>query len=74
MFFFLSKLLPVFIYPVGLSILLIIVAYRLNDEPATRSMALTAAVLVLVLSGNKWGITGSGTDSGIAASFIDDLA
>ena len=55
MFFFLSKLLPLFVYPLGLAICLMIVAYHAYwDQIARRRLALLAAMLLLFLGGNKW--------------------
>lgn len=52
---FLSKLLPLFVYPLGLSCLLIIVALvTLWRRPKWAATSLILALLILGLSGNAW--------------------
>ncbi|MGL5195669.1 MAG: YdcF family protein, partial [Chroococcales cyanobacterium] len=55
MFLFLSKLLPVFIYPLGLSCLLMLVALvTLWKRPKWASVAIASALVILLLSSNGW--------------------
>lgn len=55
MFLFLSKLLPVFIYPLGLSCLLMLVALvTLWKRPKWASAAIASALGILLLSSNGW--------------------
>jgi uncharacterized SAM-binding protein YcdF (DUF218 family) len=54
MFFFLSKLLPLFFYPVGLSCLAIVLAWRLRERERWLRITLLAAFLAIFLGGNKW--------------------
>ncbi len=55
MFLFLSKLLPVFIYPLGLSCLLMLVALvTLWRRPKWASVAIASALGILLLSSNGW--------------------
>lgn len=55
MFFFLSKLLPLFFYPLGLACLLIILAMlTLWKRPRTAAVSLVLALTVLLFSGNVW--------------------
>jgi len=53
MFIFLSKFLPVFVYPLGITILLIIVAGLLRRRPFLQRLLLITAVLVLWLSSTR---------------------
>jgi uncharacterized SAM-binding protein YcdF (DUF218 family) len=55
MFFFLSKLLPLFIYPAGLSCLLLMVAIATFwKQPRIAAGAMGAALGVILFSGNAW--------------------
>lgn len=54
MFLFLSKLLPLFIYPLGLTCLLLVVALVCFwKRPKTAAIAIFLALLVLILGGNN---------------------
>jgi len=53
MFLYLSKLLPLFIYPIGLSCLLLIVAlFRLWKHPRQAAACISVALAVLLVAGN----------------------
>jgi uncharacterized SAM-binding protein YcdF (DUF218 family) len=55
MFLFLSKLLPIFIYPLGLSCLLLIATIVLFwKRPRWAAVTLCAALTILLLSSNGW--------------------
>ncbi|OKH24663.1 YdcF family protein [Chroogloeocystis siderophila] len=55
MFLYLSKLLPLFFYPLGLACILIIFALvTLWKKPRQASTALTIALIVLLLASNGW--------------------
>ncbi len=54
MFVFLSKFLPLLVYPLGLACIFIILALVLSKHPRMRSAALWVALLVLWISGNRW--------------------
>ncbi|MBE9041930.1 YdcF family protein [Oscillatoriales cyanobacterium LEGE 11467] len=55
MFFFLSKLLPLFVYPLGLSCLLAIVALILLwKRPRLAAGAVSLALAVLIIASNGW--------------------
>lgn len=54
MFVFLSKFLPLLIYPLGLSCIFIILALVLSKRPRMKSAALWAALIVLWIGGNRW--------------------
>lgn len=55
MFFFLSKLLPLFIYPLGLTCLLLVVAlFTLRKRPKIATTAIALALTVLLLSSHSW--------------------
>lgn len=55
MFLFLSKLLPLFIYPLGLTCLLLLIALiTLRKRPRWARTAIVLALAVLMLSGNNW--------------------
>ena len=53
MFVFLSKLLPLFVYPLGLACLLIGAALFLYKRPKLQRLVLLAALLALCLGGNR---------------------
>lgn len=59
MFVFLSKLLPLFVYPVGLAVMLILLALLLGWGRTPRwggwrNLVLLLALLCLVIGGNRW--------------------
>lgn len=55
MFLFLSKLLPIFFYPLGLACLLMLVALILLwKRPRWAAGAISLALIVLLLAGNGW--------------------
>ncbi len=55
MFLFLSKLLPIFLYPLGLACILMIVALvTLWKRPRWAAIAISLALLVLLLASNGW--------------------
>ena len=54
MFVFLSKLLPLFVYPVGLITILILLAFIFGKREKLRRFLLTFTLLVLFITGNKW--------------------
>jgi uncharacterized SAM-binding protein YcdF (DUF218 family) len=53
MFYFLSKFLPLLVYPLGLTCILLIVALFLRHRPTWRTRVLALAILVIWLSGNR---------------------
>jgi uncharacterized SAM-binding protein YcdF (DUF218 family) len=54
MFVFLSKFLPLFVYPLGLIFILIILALFLRRHPRLRTALLVIALIVLYLGSNRW--------------------
>ncbi|MEM5776092.1 MAG: YdcF family protein, partial [Anaerolineaceae bacterium] len=54
MFVFLSKLLPILVYPVGISCLILILALLLRNRERLRTALIVAVVLILWLAGNRW--------------------
>jgi uncharacterized SAM-binding protein YcdF (DUF218 family) len=55
MFLFLSKLLPLFVYPLGLACLLLIVAlFTLWKRPRWSALCIGLALVLLLLGGNGW--------------------
>jgi len=50
MFIFLSKLLPLFIYPLGITSILLLFALAVKDNPRARSNLIIAALIILWLS------------------------
>lgn len=54
MFVFLSKLLPLFVYPVGMTCLLLALALILNRHKRLRVVLTLAGLLVLYLASNRW--------------------
>jgi len=54
MFVYLSKLLPLFIYPLGLSCLILVTALILKKHPNWRKGLLIAALVILWVSSNRW--------------------
>ncbi len=51
---FLSKFLPLFIYPVGLIFILIIAALVLFKKKSLQTILIWSALLVLFIAGNRW--------------------
>lgn len=54
MFLYLSKLLPPFVYPVGLVSILILVALLASRRPRLQKASLLLALGVLLVAGNRW--------------------
>jgi uncharacterized SAM-binding protein YcdF (DUF218 family) len=54
MFVFLSKFLPLFVYPLGLTFVLVVLALFLRRRARLRTALLAAAVLILYASSNRW--------------------
>ena len=54
MLIFLSKFLPLFVYPAGLACLLLGLALVLHRLPRLRTGLIAAALLVLAVGGNRW--------------------
>ncbi|HEY9643400.1 MAG TPA: YdcF family protein [Coleofasciculaceae cyanobacterium] len=55
MFLYFSKLLPLFIYPLGLSCLLLILAFiTLWKRPRLAALSIVLALLLLLMSSNSW--------------------
>jgi len=54
MFVYLSKLLPLLVYPLGLVVILILIALLLKKRLKWQRGLLIAALLILLLSGNRW--------------------
>lgn len=54
MFVFLSKFLPPFFYPLGLSILLLVVSLLLHRRQRLRNLAISLALAILLLASNRW--------------------
>ncbi len=54
MFVFLSKFLPNFVYPVGLTFVLLILALILRNKKRVRNGLIIFALLLIYLSGNRW--------------------
>lgn len=54
MFIFLSKLLPLFIYPVGLTCLLLLTALLLRKHPRPSYTLIALALAILWLSSSRW--------------------
>lgn len=54
MFVYLSKLLPLFLYPLGLSCILLLLALILDKNRKLRRGLLIAALVILWLSSNRW--------------------
>jgi uncharacterized SAM-binding protein YcdF (DUF218 family) len=54
MFIFLSKFLPLFVYPVGLTFIFLVFAFVYRQKPKRVKTFLIAALLVLWLGGNRW--------------------
>ncbi len=54
MFIFLSKFLPLLIYPLGVIFLLIILALLTRNKPKWQAVCLGLALILLLLSSNRW--------------------
>ncbi|HEX7555491.1 MAG TPA: YdcF family protein, partial [Leptolinea sp.] len=54
MFIFLSKFLPLLIYPLGLSTILIVLSLVFNHRKKLRVVFIVAALIIIFLSGNRW--------------------
>ena len=55
MFLYLSKLLPLFLYPLGLACVLLVVALvTLWKRPRWAAVAITLALIYLLVGGNSW--------------------
>lgn len=54
MFVFLSKLLPLFVYPVGLTCILLLLALILNRHKRLRGGLIVVALTILYLASNRW--------------------
>jgi uncharacterized SAM-binding protein YcdF (DUF218 family) len=54
MLVFLSKFLPLFVYPLGLACLLLGLALVLYRLPRLRTALIAAALLILIVGGNRW--------------------
>lgn len=58
MFIFLSKFLPLFVYPLGLACLLLGASLALFRRPRLRRASLAGGLLVLLVGGNHWAALG----------------
>lgn len=54
MFIFLSKLLPIFIYPLGLAVILLIAALWLRRSPRWQQICVLASLGILLIASNSW--------------------
>ena len=54
MFVYLSKLLPLLVYPLGLACILLILGLILDKRPRWRKGLITAALVLLWLASNRW--------------------
>jgi len=54
MFVFLSKLLPIFIYPLGLAVILLVAALLLRRYPRWGQICLLASLGILLVASNTW--------------------
>ena len=54
MFVFLSKFLPLFVYPLGLSFTLVVLALFLHRKARLRTALLVAVLIILYISSNRW--------------------
>ena len=54
MFVFLSKFLPNFVYPIGLTFLLILMALVLRNRKRLQTTLLVLTALLLLIGGNRW--------------------
>jgi uncharacterized SAM-binding protein YcdF (DUF218 family) len=54
MFLFLSKLLPLFVYPVGLSSILLVIALFMHKRRRIQQVCIGVALALLLVFGNEW--------------------
>jgi uncharacterized SAM-binding protein YcdF (DUF218 family) len=54
MFIFLSKFLPLLVYPLGLAVLLLAAALVVHRHPRLRVILLAAALVILLVGSNRW--------------------
>ena len=54
MFVFLSKLVPIFVYPLGLAVLFLILATLWRRSDRVRKFSLLIALLIILISSNAW--------------------
>jgi uncharacterized SAM-binding protein YcdF (DUF218 family) len=54
MFIFLSKFLPVLVYPIGLACILLIISLFLRERRRAETILVLAALVVLWVGGNRW--------------------
>ena len=54
MFVYLSKLLPLLVYPLGLACILLVIALVLHKKPRWRNGLIIAALAILWLGSNRW--------------------
>lgn len=54
MFVYLSKILPLFVYPLGLACIIILLALILDKHRKWRKGLLIAALMILILGSNRW--------------------
>lgn len=54
MFIFLSKLLPIFIYPLGLTVIFLIAALLLRRSPRWQQICVLASLGILLIASNSW--------------------
>ena len=54
MFLFLSKLLPLFVYPVGMASLLLVAALFLSKRPRIQKLCIGLALALLLIFSNEW--------------------
>ena len=54
MFLYLSKILPVFIYPLGLAITLLVITLLLYRSPRWQRIGVTAGLGILLIASNTW--------------------
>jgi uncharacterized SAM-binding protein YcdF (DUF218 family) len=54
MFVFFSKLIPLFLYPLGLAVLLVLLALLLRRSPRAQRLAMLGALLILLIASNTW--------------------
>jgi len=54
MFVFLSKFLPLLVYPLGLACVLILVALIFSNSRVVRNLCMWGALIILFVGGNRW--------------------
>ncbi len=54
MFIFLSKFLPLLVYPIGIASILVLVALFTHRRPVWQRISLLLALFILILGGNRW--------------------